>query len=125
MLRAIISKENTQRSCTNKLQSAHLINKVTVPCRIIIIRYEPFKQFILKELQVELNSVSAIGRHSSGLKAGVRRSDRGDGVHVLMFPAVSWESMTQTFKGPQRFGRSQANRLGMLSQKDSILPFLK
>ena len=49
VLRASISKENTQHSCTNKLQSAHLINKVTVPCRIIIIRYEPFKQFILKE----------------------------------------------------------------------------
>lgn len=69
--------------------------------------------------------MSAMGRHSSGLKAGVPSSDRGDGVHVLVFPAVAWESMTQTFEGPQRFGRSQANRLGILSQKDSISPFLK
>lgn len=37
VLRAIISKENTQYSCTNKLHSAQLINKVTVACRITII----------------------------------------------------------------------------------------
>ena len=48
VLRAIISKENTQHSCTNKLQSAHLINKVTVPCRIIIIGMNHLNNSFLK-----------------------------------------------------------------------------
>lgn len=63
-----------------------------MPCRIIITRHEPLKQFILKEQQVI--SVSAMGRHISGLKASTLGPDRGDGVHGPIFPAVARELMT-------------------------------